>query len=149
MGRKDLYAEQVAPRLEEIKEWIGITGEKEIAKKLGIASSTFEKYKKDHPELRDALKKGREALVEDLKVSLKKKAKGFSYSEEKTVTKVEDGVVTTVTEKYEKYSPPDTGAIHLLLKNLDPKWRNDDRETMDLKHEKMELEKKKAEDETW
>ena len=87
MGRKDLYAEQVAPRLEEIKEWIGITGEKEIAKKLGISSSTFEKYKKDHPELRDALKKGREALVEDLKVSLKKKAKGFSYSEKKTVTK--------------------------------------------------------------
>lgn len=149
MGRNSRYEEQVKPRLAEIREWVGIIGEREIAKKLGIASSTFQKYKKEYPELKEALKKGRETLVEDLKTSLKMKAKGFAYTEEKSVTKTEDGVTTTVVEKYQKYSPPDTGAIHLLLKNLDPAWRNDDRETMDLKQKKLELEKKKAEAEDW
>ena len=149
MGRNSRYEEQVLPRLEEIREWVGIIGEREIAKKLGIASSTFQKYKKEYPELKEALRKGRETLVEDLKTSLKMKAKGFSYTEKKSVTKTEDGVTTTVVEEYQKFSPPDTGAIHLLLKNLDPAWRNDDRETMDLKQKKLELEQKKAEAEDW
>lgn len=52
-------------------------------------------------------------------------------------------------EEYERYSPPDTGAIHLLLKNLDPSWRNDDQATMNMKREKLELEKQKAEQDNW
>lgn len=149
MGRRDLYPELVLPRLAEITEWIGVTDEATIARRLGVSARSFGKYKNEHPELREALRKGRESLVEDLKVSLKKKARGFSFTETKTTVRQENGKKVTVVEKFDRYSPPDTGAIHLLLKNLDPKWRNDDRETMDLKHEKMELEKKKAEDETW
>jgi hypothetical protein len=149
MGRRDLYDELVRPRLGEITEWIGVTDEATIAKKLGISPRTFGTYKKDHAELKAALKKGRDALVEDLKISLKQKAKGFSYTEKKTTERQENGKKVTVVETFERYSPPDTGAIHLLLKNLDPKWRNDDRETMDLKREKIDLERKKAEAEDW
>ena len=44
---------------------------------------------------------------------------------------------------------PDVAAIHLLLKNLDDDWRNDDRPTMRLKMQKLELEKTKIENESW
>lgn len=149
MGRRDLYDEMVRPRLGEITEWIGVTDEKTIAKKLGISARSFSKYKTEHEELRKALQKGRLALVEDLKISLKQKAKGFSYTERRITEKTEGDKESRVVEVFERYSPPDTGAIHLLLKNLDPTWRQDDRETMDLKARKLDLEEKKTDAEDW
>ena len=149
MGRSNRYESHVKPRLGEIAEWVQISNENQIAKRLGVSSRTFENYKKDHAELREALKRGREALVEDLKSSLKKKALGYEYTETKTTVRDVDGVRTRVIEEYKKHMPPDTGAIHLLLKNFDESWRNDDRETMDLKKQKLELEKQKAESENW
>ena len=146
MGRKSKYESHVQPRLEEIKEWYGFMSEGDIANELGVTPDTFCKYKKEHEELAQALIEGRKALVADLKLTLKKKAKGFHYTETKKVKRTVGGVETMVVEKYEKYSPPDTGAIHLLLKNLDDEWRNDDKATMDLKKEKLELDRQKHED---
>ena len=149
MGRIDLYESVVAPKLADIQKWIQVMSEEEIAKQLGVSKNSFTKYKKEHEELKEALQDGKRELVKDLKDSLKKKAKGFRYKETKTTTKNEDGAITTITEVFDRYAPPDTGAIHLLLKNLDPEWRNDDKPTMDLKREKMDLEKKKNEAENW
>ena len=75
---------------------------------------------------------------------IKQKAKGFHYTETKKTIRDVNGVKTQVVEQLEKYSPPDTGAIHLLLKNLDEDWRNDDKPTMDLKKEKLKIEKDKG-----
>ena len=52
-------------------------------------------------------------------------------------------------EEYEKYAPPDTGAIHLLLKNIDPNWKNDDDRTYELKKKQVEIAEKKADDTNW
>ena len=112
---------------------------------LGISVSTFEKYKQEHEELRDALRKGKIYLADELKDALRKKAKGFNYTETKTIDR--GGVITT--EKFERYSPPDVGAIHLLLKNIDDNWRNDDAPTMKLKEKALDIRKQKAEDEEW
>ena len=84
-----------------------------------------------------------------LKSALKKKAKGFYYKETKRTIRDVDGTKTQVVEEYEKYAPPDTGAIHLLLKNIDPNWRNDDKETMELKKRQVDIAEKKAEDANW
>lgn len=149
MGRKNRYETHVQPHLAEIQEWYGLLDEKQIAKKLGIATSTFENYKKEHPELLEVLKNGRVQLIEDLKTSLKKKAKGFTYEEQKTSIRQEGSKEIKIIEKYKRYSPPDTGAIHLLLKNLDDTWRNDDQTTIDLKKQKLELERQKAENDNW
>lgn len=149
MGRKNRYETHVQPHLAEIQEWYGLLDEKQIAKKLGIATSTFENYKKEHPELLEVLKNGRVQLIEDLKTSLKKKAKGFTYEEQKTSIRQEGSKEIKIIEKYKRYSPPDTGAIHLLLKNLDETWRNDDQATIDLKKQKLELERQKAENDNW
>lgn len=150
MGRKDRYTEQVQPRLSEIPEMVGTMTEEQIAKQLGISRRSFERYKQQHEELRAALKKGREDLVRDLKMTLKRKAKGFFYTEKKTTVRDSEREGKTVTvETFEKYAQPDTGAIHLLLKNLDETWRNDDRETMDLKRQRLEMEKEKNEANNW
>ena len=84
-----------------------------------------------------------------MKTTLKKKAKGYTYEETKTYVKEEKGQTVKIIEKYKRYAQPDTGAIHLLLKNLDESWRNDDQATVDMKREKLELEKQKAEADNW
>jgi hypothetical protein len=139
----------VQPRLDQIKEWYQLNTEDQIAKRLGISPASFGKYKREHAELRDALREGRETLVENLKMSLKKKAQGYYYEESKTTVRQEGGKDIKVIERYKKYAHPDTGAIHLLLKNLDESWRNDDAETMKLKRDRIELDKQKAEDAAW
>ena len=150
MGRKDRYESHVKPKLEEIKKWITTLNEGQIAKKLGVSISAFTVYKRDHPELVKALQDGMEELRVELKDALKKKAKGFMYEETKTTRKIEDGKVVGMTvEKYEKYAPPDTGAIHLLLKNIDPNWKNDDDRTYELKKKQVEIAEKKADDASW
>lgn len=150
MGRKDLYETLVQPKLKEIPEWVGTMTEEQIAKRLGISRRSLERYKQQREELRAALQKGREDLIADLKMTLKKKARGFHYTETKTtVRESEREGKTVIVETFEKYAQPDTGAIHLLLKNLDETWRNDDRETMDLKRQRLEMEKEKSEANNW
>lgn len=145
MGRKNLYEDYVEPNLDKIEKWVETLSEADISKKLGISYATFQAYKKQYPALSEVLKNGRQNLVVDLKDSLKKKAKGFYY-EETTIREISTGKpghekVTKIKDIKKKYSPPDTGAIHLLLKNLDPEWRNDDMATLDLKKEKLQIEK--------
>lgn len=148
-GRKDRYASHVEPRLDKIKEWVTTLNEGQIAKKLGINPCTFQKYKNEHPELAQALIDGTEELKVELKDTLKKKAKGFYYTETKTTIRKEGGKEIRTVEKYDKYALPDTGAIHLLLKNCDPEWRNDDKATMDLKKQELEIKKQKADGNAW
>ena len=150
MARQGLYDTKVQPHLKEISEWIQTMTEAQVAKKLGIGYRTFQRYKEDHAELQKALSKGKESLVVELKGILKKKALGYYYREVKTTTREEaDGRTIVITEETEKYAHPDTGAIHLLLKNLDETWRNDDQTTVDLKRERLALEKEKTEASVW
>ena len=148
MAQKGKYETHVKPRLKEIAEWYEFYTEGQIAKKLGITQRTFTSYKKDHAELQEALISGRDALITDLKKTMKQKAKGFTYTETKRTIREIDGKRTVLIEEYERYAQPDTGAIHLLLKNLDETWRNDDKATMDIKRGQLDLAREK-EDKKW
>lgn len=157
MGRRDKYESHVEPKFKEIAELLSsdekIT-EAEIAKKVcGVGITSWEKYKNEHPELRELINKARakqkDAKIKKYKSLIEKLAEGFHYTEEKKVIRMVDGVRTQVLEEYKKYSPPNLGALHLLLKNLDETWRNDDQVTIDLKREKIALEKMKAEMNEW
>ena len=124
--------------------------EGQIASKLGINQSTFQRYKNKHPELAEALVEGIGNLKVELKETLKKKAQGYTYKEVKTTKKIEGGKVIAVTqETYERYAQPDTGAIHLLLKNIDEDWRNDDKTSVDLKKRQLDLTEKRVEQGEW
>lgn len=93
-----------------------------IAKKLGIAYSTFNLYKTKYSELLDALKKGKEVVDFEVENALLKRAMGYDYVEE-TVEKLVGG-----GEKYKavtKHMPGDTVAQIFWLKNRRPdKWRD-------------------------
>ena len=146
MGRPDKYKTNVKPYLKEIKEMAMYMTEKQIAETLGVAYSSFRVYKKKHKDLVEALKKGRQELITDLRSILIKRAKGFTY-EEKKVTK-KNGVIVK-EEIFTKASAPDVAAINLALKNYDAdNWSNDP-QAMKLKQEELELKKLKLESEDW
>lgn len=154
MGRKNKYETHVQPHLEEIPKWYETMTEGQIAAKLGVSSSSWENYKNAYPELMACLRHGKEILIDELKATLKKKALGYEYLEikEKSELSPVDGemdmvvVERTVTTKH---VVPDLGSIHLLLKNLDETWHNDDKATMNLKREQLDLAKQKAEADAW
>lgn len=125
-GRKSKYDTHVKPYLDRIPKWRrnGMT-EAQIAKKLGIAMSSFSLYKLKHSEFSEALKNSKEELIENLEDSLYRRAMGYSYEETK-IEKESDGKVKVT--KTNKELPPDVGALIFALKNLAPgKWKNDDR----------------------
>ncbi len=148
-GRPNKYFSHIKPKLAKITEMCLTMTEKQIATALGVGYSSWCDYKSKYPELSDAIKRGRDDLVVDLKSALIKKAKGFTYTEKKKTIRQIGDQKSIVIEEYDKYAQPDTGAIHLLLKNFDADWRNDDKSTMEMKREQLDLAKQKAENDNW
>lgn len=150
MPRKNKYFSNVQPYLDKIPKWYETLTEYQICERLGVSVAAWENYKLKYPELVEALSHGKECLADELRETLKKKAVGFHYTETKTTKfKNADGEEIVRVEESVKYAVPDTGAIHLLLKNIDNNWRNDDKATLDLKKQKLELDAKRAESGDW
>ena len=153
MGRQNKYYTHIQPCLDKVAELAETMSEKDIAHTLGVAPSSFETYKSQHEELRKALEEGRakrrSVKIKRFKSLLEKRGEGFHYTETKRIVRNIDGVKTQIVEEYEKYSPPDVGALHLLLKNLDEEWHNDDSVTINMKKERIALDKLKAEMNNW
>ena len=126
-GRKSKWESHVKPYLDRIPKWRrqGMT-EQQIWDKLNVGTSTAERYKLEYRELREALKNGKEELIENLETSLYKKAMGYEYEETKTVREKDDNGKDKVRiEVTKKHLAPDTGALAFALKNLDPeRWRD-------------------------
>lgn len=99
----------------------GLTDE-QIAKNIGIATSTFYEWKKKEIEFSKALKKGKEVIDFEVENALLKKALGYTIMLNKQkVTK--DGDVVDITE--EVHVPPDTTAQIFWLKNRKPNnWKD-------------------------
>lgn len=145
-GRPNKYISHVQPKLEEIEKLCLTMTEKQIAEYLGVGYSSWCDYKTKYPELTEALKKGREALVHELKSSLIRKAKGFNYTEKKTI---KEGGVVVREEIYQKASLPDVAAANLLLKNYDKdNWSNDP-QMVELRKKEIELREKQVEQNEW
>lgn len=150
IGKPDLYAENVEPYLDQIPEWYKTMTVRQIAAKLGISKTTLYKYANEHKELQAALDGGKTGLVDDLKNSLKRRALGYTYTEttvKDTYSDKNGHEITTTTST--KHLPPDLGSIHLLLKNLDPDWRNDDYTTLQQKERELAVKEKRAEAAEW
>lgn len=95
----------------------GLTDE-QIAKNMGIATSTFYEWKKKEKEFSETLKKGKEVVDFEVENALLKRALGYEYEEET----YENGVLT---KKIKKQVAPDTTAQIFWLKNRQTKkWRD-------------------------
>ena len=143
VGRKNVYDTKIKPYFSEILEMCRTSTDRQIAEVLGVAYSSFMKYKSEKEEFSELLKNGRQNLVAELKGALIKKAKGFTYEEKKVIAD-SDGVIRK--EIMHKYSPPDVAAINLLLKNYDKdNWSNDP-QILRLKEKEIELKQKAVEE---
>lgn len=132
-GRKSKYHSHVEPKLLLIEAWArdGLTLE-DIARKLGVALSSFCDYKNKFPELSEALKRGQEVADVEVENALFKRAVGYQFvevtEEPKTVLDEETGEPKTVmveTKRVTKEVQPDVTAQIFWLKNRRPEiWRD-------------------------
>ena len=128
------YLELVEPRLDEIQAWArdGVS-EEEIAKRLGVAYSTFREYKDKNSALSAALKKSKEHYDNEVVESLHKNTLGGivvlktpikvkkTYFENGKKVREEEEIVIADREEYIK---PDTLAQMYWLNNRQPsKWK--------------------------
>lgn len=169
VGRKNRYETHVKPFLGQIREWCNTMTEKQMAEKLGIAYSTWNKYRIENAELMEILKKGRSDLVSDLRSALIKKAKGYEYTETKVITEAvkwpeemydllisagfsEEQISQSKlvrTEVMNKHASPDVAALNLALKNYDKEnWANDP-QMLKLREKEIELRERQIENNEW
>jgi hypothetical protein len=115
---KGKYETHVKPKLLLIEAWCrdGLTDE-QIYKNLDISHESFYKYKKEHVEFTDTLKRGKEVIDVMVENALLKSALGYEYEEE---AMTRDG-----PERLRKVAHPNTTALIFWLKNRKPKeWRD-------------------------
>lgn len=168
-GRPNKYKTHVEPYLDKVKEMALVMNEEQIAKTLNVGTTAFYDYKKKYPELREALKKGRRELVYELRSTLIQRAKGYDYTETKTVTeklKVPENVRAAListgvkpedidnakvikTEVTKKHLHPDVAALNLALKNYDKEnWANDP-QMLALREKELALRERQVENNEW
>lgn len=147
-GRKVRYESYVAPHLQDIPNWMQTMTEEQIARRLGIAVSTWHDYKNKHPELAEAVKRGRQDLIADVKSALIMRAKGFEYTEKKQYLQESERGTTSYTEITTKRALPDVAACNSILQNLDKNWYRD-RAAAKLREQELELKKRLAEANNW
>lgn len=168
-GRPNKYKTHVEPYLDKVKEMALVMNEEQIAKTLNVGTTAFYDYKKKYPELREALKKGRRELVYELRSTLIQRAKGYDYTETKTVTeklKVPENVRAAListgvkpedidnakiikTEVMKKHLHPDIAALNLALKNYDKEnWANDP-QMLALREKELALRERQVENNEW
>ena len=136
MARSDSYEELIEQSLDKIECWVenGDT-DKDIAEKLGIAYSTYRKYKGTSVALKSRIATAKDKKNQEVEKALYKNCTGYDYIEETPVKvkeeyKTEDGTVLTreivVVKKIKKHKPADLGAQKYWLNNrLSNKWKDD------------------------
>ncbi|CAF1778026.1 hypothetical protein NRS6094_04329 [Bacillus subtilis] len=127
---KAKYAEWITEDgLKKIEHWArdGLT-EEDIAHNMGIKRQTLYEWKKKHPDIDDALKRGKAVIDMKVENALLRRALGYQYNED-TYEWVQDMSGESefkITKRVVKEVHPDTGAAIFWLKNRQPDvWRKE------------------------
>lgn len=125
---KAKYAEWITEDgLKKIEHWArdGLT-EEDIAHNMGIKRQTLYEWKKKHPDIDDALKRGKAVIDMKVENALLRRALGYQYNEDTyAVTPDSEGDMILV-KRVVKEVQPDTGAAIFWLKNRQPNvWRKE------------------------
>lgn len=105
------YSDYMPERVKELC-LLGLNN-KEIASSIDISLDRFNVWRKEHPELREAMLNGRDRADAKVVGQLYQRALGVTVTEHKETT-TENGSIVTVTRKQ---LPPDVGAASLILRN--------------------------------
>lgn len=126
MTRKSKYETHVKPYFDDIFFWYSHDWTLDtIAAELGLARSTFLKYKQDYSDLSDLLKKADKSKPRNIAIkaekALKDKLSDREFEEVYTEQWVGDNdkVIKKHIKKVKKTIPADTTAVIFALKNND------------------------------
>ena len=144
MDRKEKYEKEIKPRLEEIAaDAKNGLSDQQIAENLGFKNrKTLWEYKKEFPELEEALRIGKDEADKHIENAVYKNAAGYDYIDQVVVSKKiveynEQGkkvkeTVEPIIVEISKHRPAELGASIFWLTNRKPeKWKN----TQSIKHE--------------
>lgn len=124
------YAEWITEDgLKKIEHWArdGLT-EEDIAHNMGIKRQTLYEWKKKHPDIDDALKRGKAVIDMKVENALLRRALGYQYNEDtyEYVQNMNGESELKITKRVVKEVHPDTGAAIFWLKNRQPDvWRKE------------------------
>jgi hypothetical protein len=127
-GRPSLYKPEYATQV--LKFCLLGATDKEIADFFNVAESTVNKWKLEHPEFSESIKKGKLEADANVASSLYNRAIGFTKKGCEEIFMYKGEVVRAIVTKY---FPPDVTAQVFHLKNRQPsKWR--DRQVQSLEN---------------
>lgn len=132
-GRRNKYFTNIEPNFDLIAGYLnGGHTEASVAKSFGVGVSTWERYKSEHPEFREAIHKSGMNATALVVNALFKRATGYQYEE--IHTEITDNGRQSqqsaanqrrVIKKITKEVPPDTAAAIFWTTNRDPEhWKN-------------------------
>jgi hypothetical protein len=120
-GRPSLYRDDLPERAYKLA-LLKLT-DPEIADVLEIPFTTFNTWKAQHPEFREAIARGKTPVDAEAVVKLRDRA--FGYSHEAVKIFMPAGATEPVYAPYTEHYPPDTNALSLWLRNRQPtRWRD-------------------------
>lgn len=154
-GRKNLYKKLVEPFLADINKKIreGVT-ESEIAKALGISVATLANYKNQHPELVEALSKGKgkDVLQRLVNAGIESACGCYKENETTTIVKNEDTGEPEIKQKTitRTWYPPNQSLNKFYVLNFgrDEGWSNDPNND-DLKKQAQEFDQALKREKNW
>ena len=113
----------------------------DIANRIGISISTLRMWRREYPDINNALKKGREIIDYKVENALLKSALGYKTKEVKVTTTIRDGeVVETIKEVTDKEQAPNVSAIQCWLYNRLPnKWKKNRDQLIELDDEDTKI----------
>lgn len=150
---------EISKRLEDVETWASMgLSETQIAFNLGISRATLENYKRDHLDILESLKRGKNQADFKVENALYKKATGY-IAKETVVQKTKEiyydennnkcSKENLETVEVEKEVPPDVNAIKFwLINRKQSKWK-DNPNKVELDKEILKLKKKESEKGDW
>jgi hypothetical protein len=110
--------------------------DEQIAHNMGINVATLYRWKNEHSEICNALKKTKEVVDKEVENALYKSAMGYDYeeiTEQRRYNKDTGQYEMVVIERKVKHQPPNTASIIFWLKNRKPDTWKDKQEITDSK----------------
>lgn len=128
VGRPTKYQKEYAEQTEKICLVFG-ADDKKIAEFFKVAESTINKWKLNHPEFSESIKKGKDKFdTEHVEAALLKRALGYTYIEAHKENYEESSILKptrVVTKAIKKEVVPDVIAQIFWLKNRHPaRWQD-------------------------
>lgn len=113
----------------------------DIANRIGISISTLRMWRREYPDIDNALKKGREIIDYKVENALLKSALGYKTKEVKVTTTIRYGkTVETIKEVTDKEQAPNVSAIQCWLYNRLPnKWKKNRDQLIELDEEDTKI----------